>query len=193
MPAFTLQDIHVVLIPGMRDRLKDHWQEILEESLPHVTLIPPVGKKDFSLAARITAIDDAVSAAQLPVLLVAHSAGCAMLAHWAQSSVLSSRVQSALLVTPPDLEQPLPTGYPSMLDFAENHWTPLPQQKLPFQSIVVSSSNDPLCAPDKAAAMAKTWGSRLINMGALGHLNPLSGFGYWPDAEHLIGDLLTSQ
>lgn len=190
MNASSLQDMHVVLIPGMRDRLKDHWQEILAESLQHVTLVPPAGKKDFSLTARITAIDQAVATAQLPVLLVAHSVGCVMLAHWAQSSGLLGKVKGALLVTPPDLEKVLPTGYPSAQEFAEHLWTPVPHQNFPFKSIVASSSNDPLCAPDKAAAMGEAWGSRLAHLGAVGHLNPLSGFGYWPNAEQLMVDLL---
>ena len=42
-------------------------------------------------------------------LLVAHSAGVMMVAHWAQSH--DRPIRGALLATPADLEQPLPAGY----------------------------------------------------------------------------------
>jgi hypothetical protein len=30
--------------------------------------------------------------------------------------------------------------------------------------------------------MAKDWGSRLVDLGEIGHLNPAAGFGAWPMA-----------
>ncbi|MFF4684996.1 alpha/beta hydrolase [Streptomyces sp. NPDC001307] len=33
---------------------------------------------------------------------------------------------------------------------------------------------------------ARSWGSRLVELGAVGHLNPASGYGEWPLAEELI-------
>jgi predicted alpha/beta hydrolase family esterase len=38
-------------------------------------------------------------------------------------------------------------------------------------------------------AMANAWGSRWHDLGAVGHLNPASGFGEWPEARTLIGEL----
>jgi hypothetical protein len=43
---------------------------------------------------------------------------------------------------------------------------------------------------EHAAAMAKDWGSRLVDLGEVGHLNPAAGFGEWPMAETLIHELV---
>ena len=37
--------------------------------------------------------------------------------------------------------------------------------------------------------MANAWGSREHSLGAVGHLNPASGFGPWPGAMFLIEQL----
>jgi hypothetical protein len=33
------------------------------------------------------------------------------------------------------------------------------------------------------------WGSRVENVGAVGHLNPAAGFGEWPRAEAFVREL----
>jgi hypothetical protein len=53
---------------------------------------------------------------------------------------------------------------------------------LPFPTILAASTNDPLARLDRAAELALGWGSRLIALGDVGHLNPASGFGPWPEA-----------
>ena len=37
--------------------------------------------------------------------------------------------------------------------------------------------------------LAAAWGSRVHDLGAVGHLNPASGFGEWPGAVALIDQL----
>ncbi len=37
--------------------------------------------------------------------------------------------------------------------------------------------------------MAHAWGSRFDDLGEVGHLNPASGFGAWPQAETYIAEL----
>ena len=34
--------------------------------------------------------------------------------------------------------------------------------------------------------MADEWGSNLMELGEVGHLNPASGYGEWPQAHELI-------
>jgi predicted alpha/beta hydrolase family esterase len=34
--------------------------------------------------------------------------------------------------------------------------------------------------------MAMDWGSTLVELGSVGHLNPASGYGEWPRAQQLI-------
>ena len=110
-----------------------------------------------------------------------------MLAHWAR--VTLRPVLGALLATPPDFERPMPDGYPSIAALESGGWLPVPRQRLPFPSIVAASRNDPLGAFDRVAELARGWGSRLVDLGSVGHLNPASGFGEWPMAESLISEL----
>ncbi len=37
--------------------------------------------------------------------------------------------------------------------------------------------------------LASAWGSRMHDLGAVGHLNPASGYGDWPGAVELIEQL----
>ena len=67
-----------------------------------------------------------------------------------------------------------------------NGWLPVPRRTLPFRSMVAASTNDPLGSLDRVTQLASNWGSELVNVGALGHINPASGFGEWPLAEQLI-------
>jgi hypothetical protein len=107
--------------------------------------------------------------------------------HWARHH--SRKIHGALLAAPADLETPLPAGYPAFDALAQNGWLPIPRKPLPFPGIVGASRNDPLAQFERVAAMAKNWGSRLVDLGKVGHLNPAAGFGEWPMAETLIHEL----
>ena len=107
--------------------------------------------------------------------------------HWAQQH--RRPIKGALLATPPDFESPLPEGYPTQQTLRQNGWLPTPRQRLPFPSIVAASTNDPLGKLDRVEALAAAWGSRIANLGSVGHLNPAAGYGPWPKAEELIAEL----
>ena len=119
-----MNEITVLIVPGLRDAVALHWQTLLEAKLraqgrPVVALTPP-GREGLQCAARVAAIDDAVRAIDAPVVIVAHSAGCVMVAHWAQRT-------------------------------------------------------------------------RRRILGAVGHLNPASGYGEWPRAEAFIDELAAAR
>lgn len=174
----------ILIVPGLRDHVADHWQTLLAARLQRVHTVPPLTEDKLSCAARVAAIDQALHRIQGPVIVVAHSAGAMMLVHWAKQSTRA--IHGALLATPADLETPMPTGYPITEQLASNGWLPIPSQPLPFPSIVAASSNDPLASLERTRALATAWGSQLIELGAVGHLNPASGFGEWPQALELI-------
>ena len=62
----------------------------------------------------------------------------------------------------------------------------MPVARLPFPSIVAASTNDELGDFENVRSLAQDWGSRFIDVGPVGHLNPASGFGDWPGAEALL-------
>ncbi len=178
----------VLVVPGLRDHIVEHWQTLLAASLEargrHVRVVTPMGRGDLSLAPRVAAIERAAEAAAVPLVVVAHSGGVVMLAHWARQT--RRPVLGALLATPPDFDAPMPAGYPTLAELHDAGWLPMPRERLPFPSIVAASRNDPLASFERTADMARAWGSRLIDLGAVGHLNPASGYGEWPLAESLI-------
>ncbi|MGS2811189.1 RBBP9/YdeN family alpha/beta hydrolase [Nocardia sp. MW-W600-9] len=178
----------VVIVPGLRDHVADHWQTLLAATLDEVAIVPPLEHDGLSLPARIAALDAVLAEINGPVVLVAHSAGVMITVHWAQQA--TRPVRGALLATPPDFETPLPPGYPSAADLATHGWTPVPRRRLPFPSIVAASSTDPLATARRVSGMAEAWGSSLVELGDVGHLNPAAGYGPWPRAQELLDDLL---
>jgi len=181
----------VLIVPGLRDHADAHWQTLLERELVaqcrDVRTVPPMGRPDLDCARRIVAIENAAMAVNGPLVLVAHSAGCVMVAHWARLTKRS--VRGALLAAPPDFERPMPQGYPTLDELRSNLWLPVPRQRLPFHSIVAASRNDPLAAYGRVVELANDWGSQLVDLGAVGHLNPSAGFGRWPEAALLVDEL----
>ncbi len=177
----------VLIVPGLRDHVEEHWQTHLAQKLPKVRTVPPLEHDKLSREARVDALERALSDINEPVLIVAHSAGCMMVAHWASQSTRA--VLGALLVTPSDMETPMPPAYPTVEQLDSNGWLPIPTNQLPFKSIVAASSNDPLCKLSRAQAFAGNWGSQFTDIGAVGHLNPASGYGEWPRAQELILEL----
>jgi hypothetical protein len=138
----------------------------------------------------VAAIERVASAVPGPMVIVAHSGGCVMLAHWAmQSPHTARRVRGALLAAPPDFDRLLPEGYPTLAQLDAGGWLPVPRARLPFPSIVAGSRDDPLAAYERVAELARDWGGRLVDLGAVGHLNPASGYGPWPRAEAFIEEL----
>lgn len=178
----------VVIVPGLREHVPNHWQTLLAAKLPRVCSVAPLEHDKLSCAARVDAIDRALAAIEGPVLIVAHSAGAMMVAHWAARGA-TREVHGALLAAPADLETPMPTGYPAIDALKEHGWLPIPRGTLPFPSIVAAGSNDPLTRLDRAREFAQAWGSRFVELGAVGHLNPASGHGEWPRADEFIREL----
>ncbi|MEX6504562.1 RBBP9/YdeN family alpha/beta hydrolase [Pseudomonas zhanjiangensis] len=177
----------VLIVPGLREHVPEHWQTLLQARLGKVHAVPPLEENKLSLAARVEAIQQVLEQIDGPVILVGHSAGVLMLVHWA--NLHQRPIKGALLVAPPDLDGSWPAGYPSPESLRENGWDPLPKGKLPFPSILAASTNDYLASFTVATRMAAEWGSQLVNLGDVGHLNPASGFGEWPRAEDFIRQL----
>jgi len=180
----TQRPTTVLIVPGLRDHVADHWQTLLAARLAHVRTVPALQRDKLSCDARIAAIARELDAIDGPVVIVAHSAGAIMTAHWAARSMRP--IRGALLATPADLETPMPAGYPTLEALRENGWLPLPRRLLPFPSIVVASEDDPLARFERTSELARAWGSQLVNLGRVGHLNPASGFGAWPGAMALV-------
>lgn len=183
-----------VIVPGLRGAAPTHWQTWLRYRLEDrdetVVCVPPSDAENIDLDERVRLVDDAVRSITGDIVLVAHSAGVITTVHWAARHPGAARhVVGALLATPPDLVSPLGPEHPSLDSLRVSGWTPIPQQTLPFASIVATSSTDEIGDLAAVTALARAWGSHVEALGAVGHLNPASGFGPWPHAEVLLEKL----
>ncbi|MBX0292240.1 alpha/beta hydrolase [Hymenobacter sp. HSC-4F20] len=177
-----MQQPTIFIVPGLGSSGPDHWQTRWEQHYGYRR----VEQRNWDqpiLSEWVAALDAAIAAAGPEVVLVGHSLACATIAHWAGST--SPRITGALLVAPADVDRPdLP---PEVANFA-----PMPLTRLPFPSTVVASTNDEYATLARAQQFAKAWGSRLVNVGALGHINSASGLGLWPEGHALLRELLNT-
>ena len=178
----------VLIVPGLRGHVPQHWQTLLASRLPRVRTVEPMGREDLDCARKVAAIERQANAIKGPLLLVAHSGGVIMVVHWAKQT--QRAVHGALLATPPDFERAMPAEYPTIDELRAGGWLPVPRDRLPFSTIVAASRNDPLGRFERVAELARDWGSKLVDLGKVGHLNPASGFGDWVGADSLIAELI---
>src|SRR5690606_39217366 len=95
-------------------------------------------------------------------------------------------VAGLLLVAPADprrfqAEGGLRERARGLLDPALSVADVLPERLPPgIPSLVLASDNDPWLSLPEARRLAQRWGSPLLNLGAVGHINVDSGFGPWP-------------
>jgi predicted alpha/beta hydrolase family esterase len=168
----------VLIVPGWRNSGPDHWQTLWQERLPTAVRVE---QDDWLLPTReawVQRLSDTILSHPSPVVLVAHSLGCITVAHLPPDA--AARVQAALLVAPAD-----PERRGQLADFA-----PVPYRPLPYRSIVVASDNDPYCPVRLATAYARAWGSDLVKLMNVGHINVTSGHGAWPLGWGLLMGLL---
>ena len=179
----------VLFVPGLRDHVEEHWQTHAARSLPGSVTVEPLQLDKLSREARVAALDETLEAITGDVVIAAHSAGCLMVAHWA--AIQSRPIRGALLVTPADVENPLPAGYPALIDLADNGWLPIPRRRISFPAVVIASRNDPFCAFEVAEDIAAAWGSLFIDAGEAGHINADSGYGPWPEGSMAFAQFLS--
>ena len=165
------QPPRVLLLPGWLDSGPGHWQTVWEHLHGDVRVL----QDDWVWPRRgdwMAQLEEALLADERPALLAAHSLGCHLVAAWAAHSRHAARVQGALLVAPPALDQP---DLPPQL----HGWRPWVQQRLPFAACLVYSEDDPFCRPEAARQLAAVWGAAPQSTGPRGHINAESGLGDW--------------
>ncbi len=176
--VFPVTHPRVLLLPGWLNSDAAHWQSRWEQlhGDQRVEQDDWVWPKRGDWMARL---EEVLLQSDTPAVLVAHSLGCQLVAAWAAHSQHTHRVRAAMLVALPDVER---DDMPPQLA----PWRPMRRQRLPFKSLAIVSSDDPYCAPDRAAQMAADWGCELMSVGARGHINGESGLGDWPEGRAML-------
>lgn len=167
----------IVILPGIGGSGELHWQTRWEKSDPRYRRFQPTDWNRPELKDWILALDRAVGATPKPPLLVAHSLACLLVAHWQQVSTAS--VAGAFLVAVPNPETP---AFPvEAAGFANP-----PSTKFRFRSLVIASANDPYGTIEYARGKASHWGSGIVEVGELGHINEASGLEDWSQGKDLL-------
>ncbi len=174
----------MLIVPGLGGSGAAHWQTRWESLYPRTVR---VAQRDWDHPDREewrTVLESAIAAAPEPVVLVAHSLGCALVAHLALRPI-AARIVAALLVAPADVDSPARTP-------AETRsFAPMPMTPLPFPATVVASGDDPYVSLARARDFAAFWKATFVDAGPKGHLNADSGLGDWPEGHRLLEALLT--
>jgi len=184
-------EVDILIVPGWSSSGPDHWQSRWERTLKTARRVQQenwIAPEREAWVGRI--IESAVESTR-PVVLVAHSLGVAAVAHMAQR-IPKGFLSGAFLVAPADVDNAAdwPETEGLMLDGDASGFAPLPLDALPFPSILIASSTDPYCRIERAAALAKAWGSTLVEAGDAGHINSASGHGPWPEGVLRFGSFL---
>jgi len=178
--------VAALILPGLSNSGPTHWQTLWEQSDPSCRRVEQAEWETPRCADWVSTLDAAVAASADPVVLVAHSSSCALVAHWARdaSAEFVAKARGALLVAPSDPEGP---NYPE----GPTGFAPMPTARLPFPSIVVASRDDLYVTFERAREYASAWGSELVDLGDAGHINASSGLGTWSVGYGLLQRLRT--
>jgi len=182
MPDAPMTAPPILLLPGWQNSGASHWQSRWEALYGDLR----VDQDDWEWPRRgdwMARLEEVLLAQTRPAVLVAHSLGCHLVAAWAAHSAHRAKVRAAMLVAPPDSER---EDFPPQMAT----WRPIVRRRLPFPALAVTSSDDPYCSAERAAALIADWGCTWHSVGPCGHVNGDSGLGDWPAGRALLQELI---
>ena len=176
------------IVPGLRDHVAEHWQTLLEARLRAAgrpcASVPPMGREDLDCAARVAAIEREAQAVEGPMVVVAHSGGCIMLAHWARQTQRPVHGRAA-----GDAARLRDADAGRLSDDRRLARRRLAAGAARAAAVPEHRRGEPQRPARQLRARRRAgrdWGGRLVDLGEVGHLNPASGFGEWPQADEFI-------
>lgn len=171
----------VIILPGRGGSDEHHWQSHWKKLYSDFLWLRQEEWDHPRCEDWLNVLNAAIQQAGKPVILIAHSLSVSLVAHWATR--FTGNVAGALLVAPSDVESP--DYLPGTEGFA-----PQPDQKLPFPSIVVASTNDPKVTFARAEKFAQSWGSNFVNAGEHGHMGSADRLQEWPFGQQQLAALV---
>ncbi|MFN3625410.1 MAG: RBBP9/YdeN family alpha/beta hydrolase [Hyphomicrobium sp.] len=154
-----------LIVPGLYGSGVDHWQSWFQSQVPDCVRVVQSDWSVPDLTRWSARVRRELHRAPGRVWIVAHSFGCLASVDVAADS--SERIAGMMLVAPAD---PARFGLQKAIT----------RDVLGVHSIVVASTNDRWMSINDAESWSDSWGSQLINLGAVGHINVSSGHGPWP-------------
>jgi len=175
----------ILILPGLGNSGAGHWQTQWKATMPNVVRVQ---QQEWDAPQRkvwVDVLNTTLLDIDGPIILVAHSLGCALVAWLAMEyghAPHANKIATALLVAPADVEQ---ADFPE----AATGFFPMALLWLPFKTTVVASSDDPWCGLPKAKSFAFDWNAQFISIGICGHINARSNFGDWPQGREYLAAL----
>lgn len=168
-----LAEADILILPGLGNSGDGHWQRRWGERFSTARFVEQADWHHPKLLPWVETIERHILLATRPVVLVAHSLAVSAAVHTA-ARLTDTKVRGAFFVSAPDHEA-------KILPAAAKPFGNVPRDPLPFPSMLIASTDDPLCSVERAAEFATCWGSDFHLAGAAGHINPASGHGPWPE------------
>ena len=174
----------LLIVPGLGCSGETHWQNLWCQKYPNSKSVIQDDWDAPKIENWLARLEETISKIDSPTILVAHSLGVISTIHWA-NQFSNPNIVGALLVAPADVDSE--AHVPELI----RHFAPIPLSKLPFPSIVISSTNDPYISIEKASFLAQNWGSELVSVGEKGHINTESNLGVWEEGQLHLNKLMS--
>jgi predicted alpha/beta hydrolase family esterase len=168
-----------VFVAGYGNSEPKHWQKLWFDKTPNAYWVEQKEWDNPNKDIWIEELQKTLLHVKTPILFIAHSIGCHTVVEWAKKYYNNQDIVGALLVAPPDTTA---KNFPKEIKGYENP----PLEKLAFSSTCILSSNDPYSSIEKAEYLANKWGSKIVNVGAKGHINLASNLGYWEEGREVL-------
>lgn len=177
-----MTDRPILILPGFGGSGPDHWQSLWQQEFPNCQRVEQSDWDNPDLNQWTNNLLQAIHGCGQPPLLVAHSLGCALVAHLGKRDT-PPKIAGALLIAPADVDEVV-LFYEEVASFA-----PMPLSPLPWPTMVVSSDDDVYVGPKRAKLFADSWGAELQILVEAGHINADSNLGSWSAGKVFLAEL----
>ncbi|HOY11551.1 MAG TPA: alpha/beta hydrolase [Saprospiraceae bacterium] len=177
----------LIIVAGLNNSGPDHWQNFWQNHFPETIKVEQIEWDFPQLTDWLNQMNQTISSTDRsqPYILVGHSLGCVLCAHWLAQNDYRN-VVGAMLVAPADVDSELHTP-----DYIWN-FSPIPKVQFSIPTVVVASENDPYMTIERSKELANSWGSEFYNFGPLGHINSDCKLGLWPEGQAVLEALKRS-
>ena len=172
-----------LFVPGYGNSINGHWQEKWHQQTANSFWVEQADWDHPNCEDWVESLNTLVQSIEGPILFITHSLGGSTVNEWAKK--YSANILGAFIVAVPDVNDP---HFPNAISGYQQP----PLVKFPFPSRMLSSTNDPYSTFERAEYFAAHWGSDIINMGNLGHINIESNIGNWPEGKKQLTQFIDS-
>lgn len=176
-----ISEADILIAPGLGNSGPDHWQRRWGARMSSARFIEQDNWDQPVLADWVARIHQEIMFSTRPVVLIGHSLAVGAIVIAART-LADTKVRGAFLVSPPDFDS-------DAVPATAKPFKP-PTDPLPFPSMVVASTTDPLVSVDRARGFAADWGSDFMLAGDAGNINAASGHGPWPEGLLQFAELM---